>query len=192
MRARSRHHDDDDPVPGTRRPTATIAPAVEPRWPGAFPGPGVGTFVGRDAAVAETVGLLAPGTARLVTITGPGGVGKTRLARHSARVVAEAYAGRVLWVDLDPLDDPSLLLPEVAAARAVGEAKGRDVLEAVAASLEGGPALVILDPIDRVASGVSAVSALLERLPELTILATGRAPLGLPDEQLVVLEPLAL
>ncbi len=171
--------------------TETAERTVTPRWPAAFPAALPTRMVGRDRELQTIEGLIAAG-ARLVTLVGPGGVGKTRLARHVVRDLVQAFDGRIAWIDLDPLDDPSLLLPELAAFMGIGEGQGSDVLERVAALLGDGRSLVVFDPVDRVASGVALLPELLRRTPGLTILATGRAPIGVREETVVALEPLAV
>jgi predicted ATPase len=171
--------------------TDTAERAVTPRWPDAFPAALPTPMIGRDRELHAILELIDSG-ARLVTLVGPGGVGKTRLARHVARDRVEAFEGRVAWVDLDPLDDPSLLLPEMAAFMGIGEGQGSDVLERVGAALGDGRSLVVFDPVDRVASGVALLPELLRRTPGLTILATGRAPIGVREETVVTVEPLAV
>src|SRR6476619_2129644 len=149
-------------------------------------------MLGRDREAAALTALAEAGAHRLITIVGTGGVGKTRLARHVARSLADSFEGRILWVDLDPVDDPGLLLPEMAAALGVGEGQGADIMDRLHEALAEGRALAVLDPVDRVASAVGFLPALLERCPTLTIVATGRTPLGIRNERTVMLDPLAL
>src|SRR4051795_6755632 len=145
-------------------------------------------MLGRDRETATLSALVEAGAQRLITIVGTGGVGKTRLARHIARSLAEPFEGRILWVDLDPVDDPGLLLPEMAAAMGVGEGQGADIFDRLHEALAEGPTLAVLDPIDRVAAAVAFLPALLDRCPTLTILATGRTPLGTRGERTFGLE----
>jgi predicted ATPase len=149
-------------------------------------------MIGREREVVALQGMIEAGSNRLITLVGPGGVGKTRLVRHVARAVAEQMAGRIIWIDLDPLDDPDLLLPEMAAFMGIGESQGSEVLDRIAEALAEGPSLVVFDPVDRVASGVAALPDLLRKAPLLTILATGRAPIGVREEAVVRIEPLTL
>ena len=86
--------------------TETATRTVTPRWPAAFPSAMPTPMIGREREVVALEGMLDAGAARLITLVGPGGVGKTRLVRHVARSMADVFEGRVAWVDLDPLDEP--------------------------------------------------------------------------------------
>ncbi|MFC7613609.1 ATP-binding protein [Actinokineospora soli] len=146
----------------------------------------VTSFVGRRDEVAAVGGLL--GSARLVTLTGPGGVGKTRVAM---RVAAGASFARVQAVELADVDDPGLVAPTVAAHLDAGEAGG-DVVAAVLDALGDDRVLLVLDNCERL---VDAVAKLVDRLlrgaPGVVVLATSREPLGVAGEVVTTIAPLS-
>ena len=118
------------------------------------------TFLGREREVAEIASLLQDG-ARLMTLTGPGGTGKTRLAIHSAAEAAESFPDGLWWVPLSSLRDAHLLVSSLAQALAVEEEPGRDLSAGVKARLAGRKALLILDNAEHlmpeIAAGIAAL-----------------------------------
>jgi predicted ATPase len=171
--------DFDHPIPlfqlGTRRfpPLKTVANTNLPRP--------ASSFVGRAGDAAAVVERIRKG-ARLLTLTGPGGSGKTRLAVEAAtRLVPEFKAG-VFWVELAPLDDPELVLEEI--ARTLG---ARDDLAGHNGERE---LLLVLDNFEQVVDGGPAVATLASACPNLHVLATSRELLRLRDEVEFPVEPL--
>ncbi len=146
-------------------------------------------LVGRETELAEVTGLLRSGATRLLTLTGPGGVGKTTLALAAARALAPDFPDGVTLVELAPVREARLVLP--ALARALG---GRQltgpVLDAVAARLGGRAHLVVLDNVEHVLDAAPDVAALLARCPGLAVLATSRAALRVRAEREHPLGPL--
>ncbi|MEV5875847.1 AAA family ATPase [Streptomyces sp. NPDC052101] len=143
------------------------------------------TFVGRSAELAELTAAL--GRARLVTVTGVGGVGKSRLA---ARVAAgwESAVGRV---ELAPVRDPQFVEYAVAEALGLTDHTARLPRETLLEHLAGRPALLVLDGFEHLVDACAELAAeLLRKLPELRVLAVGRRPLGLAGERLLPLAPL--
>ncbi|AOR37486.1 regulator [Streptomyces fodineus] len=143
------------------------------------------TFVGRSAELAELTAAL--GEARLVTVTGVGGVGKSRLA---ARVAAgwESMCGRV---ELAPVRDPQFVEYAVAEALGLTDHTARLPREMLLEHLAGRPALLVLDGFEHLAGACAELAAeLLRKLPQLRVLAAGRRPLGLAGERLCALAPL--
>ena len=144
------------------------------------------SMVGRDRELAAVTALLRRDDVRLVTLTGPGGTGKTRLATE---IVANAERAR--FVDLSSLLDPNLVLSTVAAALDLGDVSGRE-LEAIRASLGDDPPLLVLDNLEHLSEAFAAVAELIAAAPMLKILATSRVPLRIAPEHEYRVEPLAL
>jgi predicted ATPase/class 3 adenylate cyclase len=145
-------------------------------------------LVGRAHALARVEGLLSDG-ARLVTITGPGGAGKSRLALE---VAAGAAAERpVHLVGLAPIAESDLVPSAIARAIGVRES-GEPLLAAIADRLNGTEALLYLDNLEHLAPSAVHVAELLDRAPDLQILATSRMPLNLSAEHVLPLEPLRI
>jgi predicted ATPase len=148
-------------------------------------------FIGRRSELAEISALL--GTARLVTLTGPGGVGKSRLALRGAHTVRAAFPGGVWLVELSDLKNPGLLTNALAEATRLTEQTLRPLLEAVYEHLDDGPLLLVLDTCDHVLDECArVVQELLAHVPELRVLATSRQPLGVAGEHLLSVTPLPL
>jgi predicted ATPase len=148
-------------------------------------------FVGREAELAEIAGLL--GTERLVTLTGPGGVGKSRLALRAAHAACAGFPGGAWLVELSELRDPDLLVNAVAQATRSTEQTLRPLLETVCEHLAGAPLLLVLDTCEHVLDECArVVQELLARVARLRVLATSRQPLGVPGERLLTVAPLPL
>jgi predicted ATPase/class 3 adenylate cyclase len=138
-------------------------------------------LLGRERELAELVPLLQNGT-RLLTITGPGGTGKTRLALQIAAELVGAFADGVFWVPLAALDDPELVLPTV--GETIG-ARG-DLGE----HLRGKQVLLLLDNAEHLLAAAPGLAELLTIEPKLRILVTSRAPLHVSAEREFQLDPL--
>lgn len=147
-----------------------------------------GLFVGRDADAADLAALLGPG--RLVTLVGPGGVGKTRLAQHVTQHLAERTAG-TCWVDLVPVRDRAGVVQALADALGVEAPSRRATESAVLDRLASDRVLVVLDNCEHVLDGVAAVISSVGS-PSATLLATSRERLGVSGERVRALDPLAL
>ena len=150
------------------------------------------SFVGRELEVVAIGETLRRDGVRLVTLTGPGGVGKTRLALRVAENVAPEYAGGVAFVSLAPVDDPDLVSAAIASALGVREAGDRPVVETVAEVLGERQLLLILDNFEQVVDAAPVVAVLLRGCPRLSVLATSRAPLRVSGERDVPILPLPL
>ncbi|MEU9111297.1 LuxR C-terminal-related transcriptional regulator [Streptomyces sp. NPDC048483] len=138
-------------------------------------------FIGREREVLRLRTLLR--SSRLLTLTGPGGVGKTRLAVELAGAVRGGRTGRAQLVELDGLHDGELLPQTVAAALGVRERAGRAGIEALVHALDKRSTLIVLDNCEHLAAPCAQlVAALLARCPGLRILATSREPLRVPGE----------
>lgn len=149
------------------------------------------SFVGRGPE-EEKVGELLAG-ARVVTLTGPGGVGKTRLARRVARAVANRYPDGAHLVPLADLRDPALLPNAVAQALGRSDGTGATTTATLVDHLATRRLLLVLDNCEHLVDRVAAlVHQLLLRTTQVDILATSRQSLGTPGEQLFVVPPLAV
>ena len=148
-------------------------------------------LVGRESEVATVTALCRDPSARLVTLTGPGGVGKTRLALQVAADLRTEFGSGVAFVPLAAIRDSALVLPAVAQALGVREIPGRPPDDALAVALRGRRMLLVLDNFEQVVSAAPAVGRLLAACPELRILATSRVPLRLSSEQRYLVPPLA-
>lgn len=149
-------------------------------------------LIGRDAELAEVTGLLADPAVRLVTLTGRGGVGKTRLALEAASLFDASQPGSVWVVSLVSVGDPEFLLAEIAAQLDLVTTPGNSVADALARWFRRWPGVVVLDNFEHLLSGAAVISDLLEACGELKVLVTSQAPLRLEVEHVVDLWPLEL
>jgi non-specific serine/threonine protein kinase len=151
----------------------------------------VSSFVGRGRELAELRRLLA-GT-RLLTLAGPGGIGKTRLALALAQMILSDFVDGVWLVELGSLTDPALVARAVATTLRVGEEAGVALIDALAEGLRAQHLLLILDNCEHVlAACAELIQQLLQACPELCILTTGREPLGMTGETIWRVPGLAL
>ncbi len=173
-----------------RPASITTLPAWESAALPPLPAP-LAPLVGREREVAELSALIRNGTARLLTLTGPGGVGKTRLALHLATKTEEAFDG-VLFVSLAPLRDPSLILPALAQMLDVRARTSRTLVQTLQTLLRNRSLLIVLDNFEHVLAGAVDVAELLRTCPRLTALVTSRAPLRIAGERVFPITPLRL
>jgi predicted ATPase/DNA-binding CsgD family transcriptional regulator len=150
-----------------------------------------GELIGRDRELAHLTGMLRDREVRLVTVTGPGGVGKTRLALAAAEALGRELPGGVVRVDLAALEDPRLVAEAIAVAAGAGSSRPASALEAAAAALRDASALLVLDNFEHVESAAGDVGTLLDACPGVTALVTSRHVLGLSAERMLPLAPLA-
>jgi predicted ATPase len=151
------------------------------RLPGNLPGQ-VTSFVGRQSEIAELVDLV--GAHRLVTLTGPGGVGKTRLAVQVAAELADKFADGVWLVELAPVGDPAAVADAVATALGVTPQAGSSVADSIAVALSGRQMLVVVDNCEHVLeAGADVVETILAATRSVKVMATSREGLRAAGEQ---------
>lgn len=149
------------------------------------------SFIGRQRELAEAARLLA--AQRLLTLTGPGGCGKTRLALELARRESGAYPDGAWLVELAALSDPALVPQAAAASLGLSEGSGRPALTTLQEHLRDRRALLLLDNCEHLLEASAQLCAgLLGACPQLRLLATSREPLGVPGESLYTVPPLGL
>jgi predicted ATPase/class 3 adenylate cyclase len=157
--------------------------------PGNIPQP-VTSLVGRAADLQSLVKLAREH--RVLTITGPGGVGKTRMLGEVGRVLAPEYLDRVAFVPLADVATPEGFIPALAVALDVKEAEDRTLGEGIVSLIGEGNALLLLDNLEQVVLAAPDVARLVERCPKLRIVTTSRTPLRIAAELEYPLAPLAL
>jgi predicted ATPase/class 3 adenylate cyclase len=147
------------------------------------------TFLGRQRELQEASELLE--NARLLTLTGPGGTGKTRLSLQLAADATERFHDGVYFVPLGTIGDASLVMPTIAQALGMPD-PGGGALDRLAEQLAGKQVLFVLDNFEQVIDAAPQIGELLTRLPEARVLATSRSPLHVYGEQEYPVPPLAL
>jgi predicted ATPase/class 3 adenylate cyclase len=148
------------------------------------------SFLGRERELAEIAGLLQD-SARLVTLTGPGGTGKTRLAIHAAAEASDSFPDGIWWVPLASLIDARLVTSAVAQALSVEEEPGKELAESLATRLAGTRALLVLDNAEHLMPEVASRIAELRDISGPTLVVTSRERLQLQGEQVYSVPPLA-
>jgi len=167
---------------------ATVAGPPRPRDRSRLPEE-LSSFIGREREIHEVRGLFA--SHRLVTLTGPGGCGKTRLALRIAREVEPEFEHGAGFVDLAPVSDPSRLPVVVADALGVAPQPGADMLQVLTAKLRERRVLVVLDNAEHLVDAVARLAdALLRDCAGVVLLATSREPLRVPGERMYAVAPL--
>jgi predicted ATPase/class 3 adenylate cyclase len=147
-------------------------------------------LLGRDRELAELAGLLADPAIRAITLTGPGGVGKTHLAMQLAAEQVERFAGGVYFVNLAVLDDPGFVLPTIAQTLGVAGARGEETAEQLARFLADRTMLVVVDNFEHVMAAAPALGDIVRRAPNVRWLATSRASLRITGEHEYPVAPL--
>src|SRR5262245_5648040 len=150
------------------------------------------TLVGRETDVQALRLWLADPAARLITLIGPGGVGKTRLALGVARAITEEESSRVVFVGLAVVRDQAFVAPAIAEALGLADVTALDLPARARARGEGHARVRVVDNFEHVLDAAPLVNDLLMAVPSLRVLATSRAPLRLRGEREFVVGPLAL
>jgi non-specific serine/threonine protein kinase len=150
------------------------------------------SLVGRERDIAAVAALFHEAGARLVTLTGPGGVGKTRLALGASDAVGGRFPDGVVFVDLTPVRDSALVLPAVARSLGVRLDGSRTPLDAVSTAVGARAMLLVLDNVEQIVSGMTPFGAMLAACPRLALLVTSRVVLRLSGEHVFPVLPLAL
>jgi predicted ATPase len=146
-------------------------------------------FIGREAAITRICDLVS--THRLVTLTGAGGIGKTRTALQAGRVLAEKFQDGVWFIELATLDRDDLLFDVICSALHVPSSGSRSSMETVVAFLQDQRSLLILDNCEHViGAAASAIETMLEECPDVSVLTTSREAFGLIGEYVVQLSSL--
>ena len=158
--------------------------------PASLPNP-LSTLIGREEEIEAIQGMVADGV-RLITLTGPGGVGKTRLAIAVASELSLDFDGEIAFASLAPISDARLVLPTIARVLNVSESTSDVVLDDLTQHLQGRRTALFLDNVEHVLDAARDIAALLQACPDLIVLATGREPMRLQGEYEFVVPPLRL
>jgi len=149
-------------------------------------------LIGRGRELDEVERLLGLPDVRLVTIMGPGGIGKTRLALEAGARASDEFANGVVFVRLAALTDCTLVIPTIAEALGVKEQAGEPLAQTLAHALRSRELLLVLDNIEQVLDAAPALADLLIAAPRLKLLGTSRARLRLSGEHVYLVPPLAV
>ncbi|MFD1811935.1 ATP-binding protein [Rhodococcus gannanensis] len=172
------------PAPPNRRVVTTVGDplSIVPVTP----------LLGRDETIDHIGEVVVSGRVRLLTLTGPGGVGKTRIALAVLARCVASFSGGAAFVDLTTVREPGQVLPRLGAALGVTEGPAGVSAEGLAAHLTGRRVLVVLDNLEQMLAAAPAIADLVGHAPDLVVLATSRAPLRVRAEYEVPVPPLAV
>lgn len=184
------------PTPPAAMPAApTVAPvrplAAESLGPAPIPME-LSSFVGRNKELASITQLLLRPDVRLLTVTGPPGIGKTRLALQAAEQLRGEYAGDVVFVNLTPIVDPNLVIPTIAHALGVHESAGQTILVAAQSALRDRRMLMVLDNFEQVITAAPSLAALLAAAPLVKVLVTSQIVLAVRGEHVFAVPAMRL
>lgn len=170
-------------------PVVLTSPRAKPKAPLTLPRP-ARRLIGRLADLRGAAEMVMRDSVRMVTLTGPGGTGKTRLAIEVAHRLKEEFPDGVVFVDLSAVREPDRFLPTVAWALGVRESAERPLLEGLKAVVGSARMLLVLDNMEQLVEAGPTLGTLLETLPDVRVLVTSRAPLRLSWENEYPLSPL--
>jgi predicted ATPase/transcriptional regulator with XRE-family HTH domain len=150
------------------------------------------SLIGREQELSDLIALVGQPNVRLVSVTGPGGTGKTRLALEVGARLQNAFADGVVFVDLAPLREAQFVLPTFATTLGVRERAGQPLRDTLSSFLAPQQLLLLLDNCEQVLAAGPEIAALLAACPQLSVLATSREPLRVRGERVFPLKPLPL
>jgi predicted ATPase/transcriptional regulator with XRE-family HTH domain len=150
------------------------------------------SLIGREQELSDLIALVGQPNVRLVSVTGPGGTGKTRLALEVGARLQNAFADGVVFVDLAPLREAQFVLPTFATTLGVRERAGQPLRDTLSRFLAPQQLLLLLDNCEQVLAAGPEIAALLAACPQLSVLATSREPLRVRGERVFPLKPLPL
>lgn len=159
--------------------------------PNNLPAP-INSFIGREVEVRRIVEYFTDGRERLVTLTGPGGIGKTRLALQVATELHDTYPDGVWFIALADLKQPTHVITEIATVLAISLKPTQDVMEQLISYLSDKTLLLVLDNFEHLMDASQDVKTLLLRCPTLHCLTTSREPLKIAGEQRFIVPPLSI
>jgi predicted ATPase len=169
-------------VPTVFDPDGGIDPLPRPSTP----------LVGREETVSIISSLLVQEQVRLLTLTGPGGMGKTRIALEVASTSAERFPDGIVFIALAPIADPSLVLPTIAQSVNILGSGNRPLRDRLVASFDGKQMLIVLDNFEQVLGAAEEIAFLATGTTTVTFLVTSRIPLHISDEREFAVPPLSL
>lgn len=149
-------------------------------------------LIGRDHDIAEINALFEQKDLHLLTLTGPGGTGKTRLAVHLASILSDRFKDGVFFADLSPARDGMSMLSLIARTIGIKEVSDTPLIEDIVAQLQGKRLLLLLDNFEHLTSEATRIQDLLHNCPELSLMVTSREALRIRGEQVFPVSPLAL
>jgi predicted ATPase len=148
-------------------------------------------MIGRETELAEVLKRLSSETVRMLTLTGPGGTGKTRLGLQAAADLSDRFEHGVYFVDLAPIRAPEAVLPVIARALSIRETSYRPLMQELKDQLKAREILLLLDNLEQVTTAGPLFVELLQDCPKLKMLVTSREPLNVRGEHIYPVPPLS-